>query len=133
MAFGIGRALKKTAGSGALGLAGKALYKKDGSTRNKTALESVAGRVAGGKGAPEPSGADAGEGAPTGRPTNKGMMRSGLLGSVARNFYSRPEVQAQQKSRGMKAGGAVSKRIDGCATKGKTKATMVKMASGKKR
>ena len=52
----------------------------------------------------------------------------------AMNAATDEEGRKKREAQGMKAGGSVSasKRADGCATKGKTKGAMIKMANGGK-
>jgi len=64
-----------------------------------------------------------------GRPATAGRPVGMKTGGVARGNPSTPGGQGQmQAGKLYKAGG----KIDGCATKGKTKATMVKMSKGGK-
>ena len=106
--MGLGTSLKKLAGSGGLGLAGKLMYKKDGSSRGNTPIE-AAMNLAKDKGGSRSVSAEPQEGGQTGRP----MFGGGKRGTAI-----------PMSGKGMKAGGYV-KAADGCAKKGKTKGKMV--------
>jgi hypothetical protein len=68
-------------------------------------------------------------------PNGAGVKKLGRMLDQMRRPAPEPTVDQMGNQTGMAKGGKVSsasKRADGCATKGKTKGTMVKMAMGGK-
>ena len=60
---------------------------------------------------------------------SKGLARKIKSGKMSAESYAKMEAK---EPKGMKSGGTASARADGCATKGKTKGTIIAMCGGGK-